>query len=77
MNRLGHISKQGPGTPRKYLVEAAWQAVRRSVTVRARYEHIPNGQRSRRKIASVAVARWLVTCMQSMLRTGEVWRETA
>ncbi len=30
VNRLGHITKQGPATARKYLVEAAWQGVYRS-----------------------------------------------
>ena len=77
VNRLGHITKQGPPTARKYLVEAAWQAVRRSPTVRARYERVLKGQPRRRKIALVAVAQWLVRCMQSMLTTGEVWREAA
>ena len=77
VNRLGHITKQGPGTARKYLVEAAWQAVRRSPMVRARYERILRGQPQRRKIALVAVAQWLVRCMQAMLSTGEVWREAA
>ncbi|MDP6043989.1 MAG: IS110 family transposase [Phycisphaerae bacterium] len=77
VNRLGHITKQGPPTARKYLVEAAWQAVRRSPKVRARYERILQDQPRRRKIALVAVARWLVQCMQAMLTTGEVWREAA
>jgi transposase len=77
VNRLGHITKQGPATARKYLVEAAWQAVRRSPVVRARYERILGGQPRRRKIALVAVAQWLVRCMQAMLRTGEVWRGAA
>jgi enterochelin esterase-like enzyme len=58
-------------------VEAAWQAVRRSPTVRARYERILAGQKQRRKIALVAVAQWLVRCMQAMLSSGEVWREAA
>ncbi len=77
VNRLGHITKQGPPTARKYLVEAAWQAVRRSPKVQARYERILDGQPRRRKIALVAVARWLVQCMHAMLTTGEVWRESA
>lgn len=77
LRRLGHITKQGPPTARKYLVEAAWQAVRRSPTVRARYERILKEDPKRRKIALVAVARWLVRCMQSMLKTGELWREAA
>lgn len=77
LNRLGHITKQGPATARKYLVQAAWQAVRRSPSVRARYERLLDGRRDRRKIALVAVAQWLVRCMQSMLCSGEVWREAA
>lgn len=77
VNRLGHISKQGPGTVRKYLVQAAWQAVRRDARVRARFERIAGGCRERRKVALVAVARWLAGCMFAMLRTGEVWREAA
>ena len=76
-NRLGHITKQGPGTARKYLVQAAWQAVRRSPTVRRRFDRLLDGRRERRKIALVAVAQWLVRCMQSMLCSGEVWREAA
>jgi len=35
------------------------------------------GRPERRKIALVAVAQWLVRCMVSMLRSGEVWRESA
>jgi transposase len=76
-NRLGHITKQGPGTARKYLVQAAWQAVRRSEFARLRYERLLDGRRERRKIALVAMAQWLVRCMQSMLSSGEVWRESA
>jgi len=77
INRLGHITKQGPATARKYLVQAAWQAVRRSPTVRRRYDRLLDGRRDRRKIALVAVAQWLVRCMQAMLCTSEVWREVA
>ena len=76
-NRLGHITKQGPATARKYLVQAAWQAVRRSATIGRRYERLVGGRPERRKIALVAVAQWLVRCMVSMLRSGEVWRESA
>src|SRR5581483_78736 len=37
-NRLGHITKAGSATVRRFLTEAAWQAVRRSPTVRAYFE---------------------------------------
>jgi transposase len=77
VNRLGHITRQGPGTARKYLVEAAWQAIRRSPTVRAYYERICRGRKDRRKTALVATAHYLLRCMYAMLSTGEVWREAA
>jgi len=76
-NRLGHITKQGPPAARKYLVQAAWQTVRRSETARRRYERLTGGRRERRKIALVAMAHWLVRCMQAMLCSGEGWREAA
>ena len=77
VNRLGHITRQGPGTARKYLVEAAWQAIRRSPMVRAYYERIRQGRKDRRKTALVATAHYLLRCMYAMLSTGEVWREVA
>jgi len=76
-NRLGHITKQGPATARKYLVEATWQGVRRSPTIRAHYERIVGGKKDRGKLALVGTTQWLVRCMFSMLRTGEAWREAA
>jgi len=77
MNRLGHITRQGPPTARKYLVEAAWQAVRRSPTVRAYYQRICRDRKDRRKTALVATAHYLLRCMYAMLTTGEAWREAA
>lgn len=77
INRLGHITKQGPGTARKYLVQGAWQAIRRSPRARARYERLTAGRKDRRKIALVATAHWLLRCMFAMLRDQQPWRETA
>lgn len=51
VNRLGHITKDGPATVRKLLCEAGWQAVRRSPTVRAFFERVVRGDADRRKIA--------------------------
>jgi len=70
-NRLGHITKQGPPTARKYLVEGTWQAVRRSPTVRAYFERICGEKPERKKIAVVATAHYLLRCMWAMLRSGE------
>ena len=77
VNRLGRITKDGPATARKLLVESAWQLIRRCPRTAARFERIAQGKPARRKTALVAVARHLATCMVSMLQTGEVWREAA
>ena len=76
VNRLGHITRQGPATVRKYLVEAAWQGIRRSPSLGAYSRRIGQGKKERRKIALVATAHHLVRVMHGMLRSGEVWRET-
>lgn len=73
-NRLGHITREGPATARKLLVEAAWQGIRRSPTIRAGFERIAGGKDDRRKIALVATAHWLLRVMLAMLRSGEAWR---
>jgi transposase len=73
--RLGHITRDGPGTVRKLLCEAAWQAVRRSPSVRAYFERVAGGRPDRRKVALVAAAHKLARSMAAMLRSGEAWRE--
>ena len=74
MNRLGHITREGPATVRSLLTEAAWQAVRRSPRVRGYYDRVRRGDPARRKIALVATAHYLLRVMLAMLQTGEVWR---
>jgi transposase len=74
-DRLGHITRDGPGTVRKVLCEAAWQGVRRSPSLKAFFERVAGGKPDRRKIALVATARHLAVAMAAMLRTGEAWRE--
>jgi transposase len=76
-NRLGHITRQGPGTVRRLLTEASWQGIRRSPRIRAYFERICQGNPARRKIALVATAHYLLRVMLAMLRTGEVWRAEA
>lgn len=75
VNRLGHITKDGPATVRKLLCEAAWQGVRRSASLKRRFERISAGKADRRKVALVAVAHHLCRVMAAMLRSGECWRE--
>jgi len=76
-DRLGHITKQGPATARRLLVEAAWFAVRRSPSVKARFDRLVGNDPDRRKIAIVAIAHYLVRVSLSMLKSGECWREAA
>jgi transposase len=74
-DRLGHITGDGPATVRMLLCEAAWQAVRRSPTMKAFFERVTGGEPGRKKIALVAVAHKLARAMAAMLRSGEAWRE--
>src|ERR671916_300684 len=53
-NRLGHIIREGPPVVRQLLAEAAWQALRRSPTVRAYFQRVQRGDPQRKKIALVA-----------------------
>ena len=74
INRLGHITREGPSTVRKLLTEAAHMAVRYSPSLKARHERYMHNDPTRKKIAIVALARYLCTVLGAMLKTGEVWR---
>ncbi len=73
--RLGHISKQGPSVVRWLIVESAWRVVKKSPSLRAFYERVMSGQKNRKKIATVAVARKLLSIMRAMQMTGELFNE--
>jgi transposase len=73
--RLGHITKQGPPAMRQLLTEAAWMSIRKSPTLRKRFEQMCRDDRDRRKIAIVALARHLSQVMAAMLRDNQPWRE--
>ncbi len=75
-NRLGHITKEGSASVRHLLVEAVWQAVRRSPTVRAFFNRIYRDDKEQRKIAVVATAHYLARVMWAMLKHGTLWKET-
>jgi len=74
-NRLGHITRQGAPVVRQLLAEAAWQALRRSPTVRAYFERAQHDDPQRKKIALVATAHYLVRVMWALLKRGTVWQE--
>jgi len=64
--RLGHISKQGSGLMRFFLVEAAQVTARSDAEWRRKYFHL--AQRRGRKIAKVAMARRLAVRLYWMWR---------
>ena len=74
-NRLGHITREGAPVVRQLVAEAAWQALRRSPTVRAFFERVQRGDPQRKKIALVATAHYLVRVMWALLKRGTVWQE--
>jgi len=74
-NRLGHITREGAPVVRQLLPEAAWQAQRRSPTVRAYFERVQRGDPQRKKIALVATAHYMVRVMWALLKHGTVWEE--
>ena len=76
-NRPGHITREGAPVVRQLVAEAAWQAIRRSPTVRAYFERVQRGDPQRKKIALVATAHYLVRVMWAMLRHGTTWQEHA
>lgn len=75
ISRIGHISKHGPSVARWAICESSWIAVRYSKGLRAFYDRVMAGQKSRKKIAVVAVARKLLSIMRAMLLSGELFNE--
>lgn len=75
-NRLGHISRQGSAAARAMLTEAAWQAIRRSPTVKAYFERIQRDDSARKKVALVATSHYLARVMWAMLKHGTLWKES-
>ena len=76
-NRLGHITREGPGVVRGLLTEAAWRSVCCSPTVARFHERIMRADPERKKIALVATAHYLVRVMHAMLRDNRPWQEQA
>src|SRR5262249_36942819 len=60
---------------RQLLAEAAWQARRRSPTVRAYFERAQRDDPQRKKIALVATAHYLIRVMHALLKQGTLWQE--
>jgi transposase len=76
VNRLGRITRDGSATVRQLLAEAAWQAIRRSPTVKAFHARVKRDDPERNKTALVATAHYLARVMWAMLRDGSLWNES-
>jgi transposase len=70
----GRITKRGPRTLRKLLVECAWVMLRYNAGARAVYQRLTHGGKTRKKQAIVALARKLLVRCWAMLRDGTAWR---
>ena len=70
----GRITKRGPRTLRKLLVECAWCMLRYNGWARAVYQRLTHGGKTRKKQAIVALARKLLVRCWAMLRDGAPWR---
>jgi transposase len=70
----GRITKRGPKTLRKLLVECAWVMLRYNPWARAIYQRLTHGGKTRKKQAIVALARKLLVRCWAMLRDGTAWR---
>jgi transposase len=70
----GRITKRGPRTLRKLLVECAWVMLRYNRWARAVYQRLTHGGKTRQKQAIVALARKLLVRCWAMLRDGTAWR---
>ena len=57
------------------MCESSWKVIRYSKSIRSFYERVMAGQKSRKKIAIVAVARKLLSIMRAMLLTGAMFSE--
>jgi transposase len=75
LDRRGRISKRGPKTLRKLLVECAWCLLRYNAWGRAVYQRLTHGGKTRKKQAIVALARKLLVRSWAMLRDGAVWHD--
>lgn len=71
----GRITKRGPRTSRKLLVECAWCMLRYNAWARSVYQRLTHGGKTRKKQAIVALARKLLVRCWAMLRDGAAWHD--
>jgi len=74
MSRQGGISGRGNKLLRALLVEVCWLMRRHNSHLRAIFDQVCRGSKTRRKIAVVATARRLLIICWAMLRDGTNWQ---
>ena len=72
-DRRGRITKRGPHLLRKRLVECSWQLLRYNPWGQQLHAKISRGQKTRKKQATVALARRLLVRCWAMLRDETDW----
>jgi len=72
--RVGHITKRGPSVVRCYLTEGCWMTIKKSPKLKAFHERITK-KTGHKNVATIAVARKLLTIMRAMLKNGEEFNE--
>ena len=72
-DRSGRINKAGCRKLRKLLVEIAWGMLRHNPHGRDVFNRISKGQKTRRKLAAVALGRKVLCWCWAMLRDGSEW----
>ena len=73
MSRSGRITGRGNPLLRTLLVEVSWLMRRYNPHLRAIFDQVCRGSKTRRKIAVVATARRLLIICWAMLRDGSRW----
>lgn len=75
ISRQGKITGRGNKLLRALLVEVSWLMRRYNPHLRAVFENVCRGSKTRRKVAAVATARRLLIICWAMLRDGTTWRD--
>jgi transposase len=75
-NRLGRITCRGSRILRSAFVEVAWVMLRYNPWAESVYQRICGGQKTRKKIAIIAVARKLLVRCWAMLRHKQPWQDS-
>jgi transposase len=75
IDRHGGVSGCGNGVVRSLLVEVSWLGLQYNPWMRSTYERICRGNKSRKKVAIIAVARKLLVVCWAMLRDKRRWHK--